>query len=122
MRPHPVFEPSGAPILPARHVRDHVLARVGARRPDLDPMDARLLAEAETGAGRIIDSPAELEPQRADPYADLNEAQDRDKDFIPDAVEIALGSNPEKSDAHLPAPGSPYSVIELYAHSLTTGD
>lgn len=117
----PLFPPSNLPIMSAHDVPDHVLANAGARSPHLDPVDARLVGEAASGGGGLINSPSELPPPSPDPAAGRAFPPDRDGDFVPDLMEAALGSDPETPDSHLPALGSPYAVIELYAHILATG-
>jgi pectate lyase len=117
----PVFEPSGITALAAADVRDHVLATAGARRPRLDPVDARLIAEASAGAGQLIDSPRETEAGPKVPEVGPTTLPDRDGDFIPDAAEARFGGDPDTPDSHLIHAGSPYAAIELYAHALATG-
>lgn len=121
LRAEPVFEPSGVRALPAERVRDHVLATAGARTPHLDPLDARLVAEVLSGGGRLIASMADAPAERPDPRAGAGFPPDRDGDFVPDEAELRLGTDPDRPDSHLPAPGSPYAAIELYAHELAGG-
>ena len=52
----PPLWPEGLKPLPAGRVRKHVLANAGARPWDRDEIDRRILREAATGGGRIIDS------------------------------------------------------------------
>lgn len=117
----PLFAPSGVVALPAASVKEHVLATSGARHPRLDAVDARLVGEALNGGGRLIDSPDEVRPTRPDPAAGAGFPPDGDGDFVPDDWERRLGSDPAVADSHLPAPGAPYTVIELYAHALAVG-
>jgi len=116
---------SGLPVLPASDVRARVLAAAGARWPRLDAVDARIVAEAAAGRGRLIDSPADAgDPPRAMASGDAAthaRARDRDGDGdgVPDAAELALGSDPLTPDSHRIPAGSPYAYIELYAETLS---
>jgi len=117
IEPARVVPGSGLPVLPAAVVRERVLARAGARWPTPDPVDARILAEAAAGRGKLINTPSEAGDPPARPSgAPL--APDRDGDGIPDDAERAIGSNPDIADSHMITPGSPYAFIEIYAESL----
>jgi pectate lyase len=56
----PPLWPAGFKALPARDVANAVLAEVGARPWDRDAVDRRLVEEARTGGGKIIDSENEV--------------------------------------------------------------
>lgn len=119
LSPQRVVAPSGLTVRPTGTTRARALALAGARAPTLDPVDARILAEAAAGRGRIIDSPAEVGGLMADARtpAPVREA-DRDGDGVPDAAELRLGSDPDVADSHLaPEPGG-YVWIERYAETL----
>ena len=123
IEPARVVPGSGLPVLPASDVRARVLAAAGARWPRLDAVDARIVAEAAAGRGRLIDSPADAgDPPRAMASGDAAthaRARDRDGDGVPDAAELALGSDPLTPDSHRIPAGSPYAYIELYAETLS---
>ncbi|ANT60669.1 hypothetical protein AYJ57_10005 [Salipiger sp. CCB-MM3] len=53
----PVFEGSGTPVLPAAQVEEAVLAHSGARLPERDAVDRRIIEEVRSRSGYIIDSP-----------------------------------------------------------------
>lgn len=106
----PLFAPSGVTAIPARDVKARVLAEAGARRPHLDAVDARIVADALTGTGRLVDSPRDRGPLPPDPAVGLGFPPAGGSTFSLDAP-----------DLHLPEPGSPYTAIELYAHALATG-
>lgn len=50
------FWPEGLQPLPAAEVQEHVLNNAGARPRDRDAIDLRIVQQARTGAGKIIDS------------------------------------------------------------------
>ena len=56
----PPFDPPGLRVRPSGEVIDWVLSNVGARPWDRDTVDRRLVEEARTGRGKIIDSEAEV--------------------------------------------------------------
>ncbi len=53
----PVFEGSGTPVLAAAQVEEAVLAHAGARLPERDAVDRRIIEEVRSRSGYIIDSP-----------------------------------------------------------------
>jgi hypothetical protein len=109
---------SGLRILPTEAVRGLTLATAGARAPRLDPIDARILAEAEAASGQ---APANLAtpgaPAWRSPMA-LGVEADTDLDGVPDAAERRIGSDPAAFDSHLPLEPDGYAVIEIYANDL----
>lgn len=52
--------PAERDIVPAAQLREHLLARVGARPADRDSVDQRLIAEIRNNTGRQIDSQNEV--------------------------------------------------------------
>ncbi|WP_353471269.1 right-handed parallel beta-helix repeat-containing protein [Salipiger sp. H15] len=63
----PVFEGSGAPVLPSAAVEEAVLENAGARFPARDSVDQRLIAEVRGRGGYIIDSPEQVIRGRVPP-------------------------------------------------------
>jgi len=61
----PLDLPAGLPLLDARDVETHVLARAGARPWDRDRDDIRILFDIAEGRGAIIDSEREVGGFRA---------------------------------------------------------
>lgn len=57
----PVFRESGVTVRPSGDVKDWVLSNAGARTPELDAVDARLVAGVSNDTGRIIDTPADVD-------------------------------------------------------------
>lgn len=60
--------PQGLTLRPAADIESHVYRRVGARPWARDPIDARIIAEAQAGKGRIINSETDVGgyPQRTE--------------------------------------------------------
>ncbi|MBE9636657.1 pectate lyase family protein [Salipiger mangrovisoli] len=56
----PVFEGSNPPVRPASEVEEAVLATAGARLPELDSVDRRVIEEVRSRSGGIIDSPQQV--------------------------------------------------------------
>ncbi|CUH77800.1 hypothetical protein TRM7557_01590 [Tritonibacter multivorans] len=115
-----VFEPSNVTVLPSSQVVDHVLSNAGARYPELNDVDERIIQSVKDGTGRIIDSPDQVGGY--DFGKNVAAPKDSDKDGIPDAVEKTMGTNPNKFDAHGDADGDGISNIEDYINGLIDGD
>jgi pectate lyase len=64
----PPFEVPGLTARPASEVPAWVLADAGARPWDRDPIDKRLIEQARTGTGKIIDSETEVGGRDAIPH------------------------------------------------------
>ncbi len=58
--PREAYWPAGLKILPARNVEAHVYNTAGARPWARDPIDQKIINEARSGTGRLIDSEAEM--------------------------------------------------------------
>lgn len=56
----PVFEGSDPPVMSSAEVEERVLAHAGARLPELDFTDRRVLEEVRTRSGAVIDSQAQV--------------------------------------------------------------
>lgn len=93
-----------------------VLAGAGATRPRRDAVDARIVREAETGAGRVIDSQREVGGWPA--YATAPPPPDGDEDGMPDGWERDRGLDPgNPADAALVG-ASGYTNVEIYLNEL----
>lgn len=93
-----------------------VLAGAGATRPRRDAVDARIVREAETGGGRIIDSQREVGGWPD--YATAAPPLDSDGDGMPDEWERARGLDPRNpADAAVAAAGG-YTNVELYLNEM----
>jgi hypothetical protein len=95
-----------------------VLADAGATLPRRDAVDARIVGEVQSGAGRIIDTPEEVGGYPA--YQSGTPAVDSDRDGMPDEWERALKLDPASAaDAVADADRDGYTNLEEYLHSLT---
>ena len=98
-------------------VADYVLANAGARKPILDEVDERIINEARTYTGRIIDSPSDVGGYPAQYTSDVPE--DSDNDGMPDKWEIANNLDPNSADdAYEYTLSSYYQNIEMYLSEL----
>ncbi|WP_037306741.1 right-handed parallel beta-helix repeat-containing protein [Ruegeria halocynthiae] len=114
-----VFDPSNVTIMPTSEVKDHVLSNAGARYPELNAVDQRIVKSVVDGTGRIIDSPDDVGGYVHVP--NTKAPSDRDNDGIPDYFEERLGSNPDAFDAHGDADGNGVHDIEDYINGLLGG-
>lgn len=103
----------------APEAREQVLARAGARAPQRDAIDRRVVNDVKKGTGSIIDSPDEVGgyPKLASGSPPI----DSDHDGMPDDWELEMGLDPqEASDGNGDLDGDGYTNIEEYLHSLST--
>lgn len=102
---------------PAAEACEAVLARAGATAPARDAVDARIVAEARSGAGKVIDSPREVGGHPA--LSAGTAPPDGDRDGMPDAWERSKGLDPaDASDGPKDRDGDGYTNVEEYLHSL----
>jgi len=114
-----VAAPFPTPPVPrvAGPVMDAVLAGAGATRPARDAVDARIVQEAQTGGGRIIDHVEEVGGFPI--IAGGTAPPDADHDGMPDAWESGRGLNPnDPADGPADPDGDGYTNLEDYLHSL----
>lgn len=108
-----------ANIEAADQAYEAVLAHAGARLPQQDAIDARIIHDVQNGTGRQINSQKEVGgyPQ----YEAVQDTRlDSDNDGMPDKWEEANKLNPkDASDASADQDGDGYTNIEEYIHSLT---
>jgi pectate lyase len=111
------FGPTGVRIRSARDAYNWVLANAGANPKNPDPVDARVIANARAGNGRIIDRISQVGgfPNLARGTAPV----DSDGDGMPDSWEIARGLNPNNpADANGDRNGDGFTNIEEYINSF----
>lgn len=91
-----------------------VLAWAGARPWSRDEPDVRVIADVETGKGGLINSQSKVGG-----WGDLAKGakvNDGDGDGLPDAWELAVGTNPTKKDHNGDLDGDGYTNLEEYLH------
>jgi hypothetical protein len=96
-------------VLPATQVIDSVLSDVGANRPRLNAVDARIIATVRDGTGGVLSRPGGMTyaAGRADP--------DSDGDGLPDAWEQARGlDEPGRFDANDDRDGDSWSNLDEF--------
>jgi pectate lyase len=104
----------------AQEAYELVLEYAGATVPVRDAVDARIIADARKGAGKLIDSQKEVGGWPA--YRSGTPPKDTDEDGLPDAWETAHGMNPrDPADARVVDPASGYTKLELYLNELAGG-
>lgn len=89
-----------------------VLQSAGATSPRRDAIDRRIVTEAETGAGRLIDHPIEVGGWPD--YASEVAPADKDNDGMTDAWEKQHGLDPTKDDHAADADGDGYENLEEF--------
>ncbi len=85
-----------------------MLEQAGAARPVRDAVDARLIEQARTRTGSIINSRDEVGGRPKYPVAAA--PKDTDGDGIPDDWEQANGLNPRDAKGGLPMDASGYTT------------
>jgi hypothetical protein len=113
------FPGSGVPVRTIVTVADldYLLDRVGALAPRRDGVDARIIDEYRRGAGRIVDSPAQVGGLPV--YRSGLAPADRDGDGLPDAWEQARRLNlADPADAAADADGNGYPEIDDFLNSF----
>jgi pectate lyase len=104
----------------AKEAYELVLEYVGATVPVRDAVDARIIADARKGSGKLIDSQKEVGGWPV--YRSAAPPKDTDEDGVPDAWETAHGMNPrDPADARVVDPVSGYTKLELYLNELAGG-
>jgi hypothetical protein len=103
---------------PAANLFETVLRGVGASLPVRDAVDARIVEEARTGRGSVIDSTRQVGGWPA--YRGGTAPADRDGDGMPDNWERAHRLNPrDPADGAALRPDG-YSNVETYLNELAT--
>ncbi len=102
----------------AAEALEEVLAGAGARAPQRDAIDRRVVDDVKKGTGSIIDSPDDVGgyPRLASGIPPI----DSDHDGMPDDWELKMELDPgDASDGNDDLDGDGYTNIEEYLHSLS---
>ena len=102
----------------AAEAMEEVLAGAGARAPQRDAIDRRVVDDVKKGTGSIIDSPDDVGgyPKLASGTPPI----DSDHDGMPDDWELKMELDPgDASDGNDDFDGDGYTNIEEYLHSLS---
>jgi len=116
--PDSVISPTPIPAPPvtteaAASAYESVLCFAGATLPARDVVDARIIEEVRTGAGAVIDTPADVGGYPA--YRSAEPPADSDRDGMPDEWELRHGlSRTHLQDGPQDADGDGYTNIEEY--------
>lgn len=103
----------------AEKAYSQILAHAGARLPQLDAVDRRILNDVRNGTGKVIDRPEEVAgfPR----IARGKPPTDSDNDGIPDTWEKKRGLNPnDASDSKADRDGDGYTNVEEYFNAFVT--
>ncbi len=120
VRSAPLFSTSGTPEIAVSQLQAHVFANAGARWPERDNTDKRIINDVKNDVARFIDSPSDVGGY--DSYPQGTAEKDSDRDGMPDSFEVAYGTDPNKYDAAGDRDGNGYSNIEEYINSLIDKD
>lgn len=112
---------SGVAILDSGKVAAHVLATAGTSRFSGNRVDARILREAGTGTGRIIDRPAQVGGLGNAAALSRTSSRDSDRDGMPDWFEDRYGLNSKADDTSADRDKDGITNIEEYLNLLVDG-
>ncbi len=104
-------------LVTANEAKDLVLNRAGVTYPKRDAIDARVVAQVETGTGFYVNTPDEVGGYCA-PEVTREAGFDTDMDGIPDAWETANGLNPADASDSAKLNDTGYAWVEVYAMDL----
>jgi pectate lyase len=112
---------SGTTILNSGDVAAHVLANAGTASFSGNRVDARIIRDAATGRGRIIDSPAQI-GGIASMRSRVQAAEtDSDGDGMPDWYEDRYGSDKKSNDSSGDSDKDGFTNIEAYINRKISG-
>ena len=109
-------------IIPATDVLQSIKDDVGARWPDRDPVDTRIVNDAVNRLNQGRDA-MKNSPREAGGYPAVNRGgapADTDNDGIPDKYEEQLGCDPEVADSQKPNEDG-YTMLEVYLNDIISG-
>jgi pectate lyase len=111
---------SGATILASKDAAAHVLNHAGTTAFSKNSVDARIIREARSGAGSIIDRTGEVGGMSGT-AGSRRAAADTDRDGMPDWFEDRYGFDKTKDDSRGDANGDGFTNIEDYINGIITG-
>ncbi|WP_062207316.1 type I secretion C-terminal target domain-containing protein [Aureimonas sp. AU12] len=114
-----LFGGSNVIILDSQNVINHVLTNAGANPYSRDTVDTRIINEALTGTGTIVNSVAEAGGKAVN--VSVAAARDTDGDALPDWFEDIFGMDAKTADSQKDSDGDGYDNISEYIQGLLTG-
>jgi len=109
-------------IIPAGDVLNSIKDDVGARWPDRDPVDTRIVGDAVNRRNQGRDA-MKNSPEEAGGYPAARRGApliDSDHDGIPDTYEEGYGCDPEVADSQKPNEDG-YTMLEVYLNDIISG-
>ncbi|MEO1172382.1 MAG: hypothetical protein AAFX94_10060, partial [Myxococcota bacterium] len=114
-----LFPGSRTPLLDANEVERYVITQAGARWPQRDPVDIRIIDGVRERRYRHIDSQSEVGgyPNTPEGVAE----QDDDEDGMPNWFELEAGLDPNRDDSAEDHDRDGFTNIEEYINGLIDG-
>ncbi len=113
---------SNVAILDSTLVKNYVLANAGALNGSgLDAIDGRIIDEAKTGSGRIINAVSEVFNVASTKSTQVAAPADSDRDGMPDWFEDIYGFDKRNGDDKGDNDGDGYTNVEEYINGLISG-
>jgi Ca2+-binding RTX toxin-like protein len=112
---------SGAKILDSSATAAYVLANAGTSGYSANSVDARIIRDAATGGGTLIDSTAQVGGMPSATGYFMTAAPDTDRDGMPDWFEDKYGFNKLVDDSNGDTDKDGYTNVEEYLNGIITG-
>lgn len=112
---------SNVKLLDSTETAAYVLANAGTSRYSANTVDARIINDARTGGGRIIDSVSQVGGMPSALGISVAGALDTDRDGMPDWFEDQYGFNKLAADSSIDSDADGYTNLEEYTNGLISG-
>lgn len=112
---------SSVSLLDSTQVAAHVLANAGTSGYSANAVDARIINDARTGGGRIIDSTAQVGGMPSASGVSVAGPADSDRDGMPDWFEDKYGFNKQVGDQNGDSDGDGFTNLEEYLNGVISG-
>lgn len=112
---------SNVKIIDSTQVASHVLANAGTSGYSANRVDARIINDARTGGGKLIDSTAQVGGMPSASGVSIAGPSDTDRDGMPDWFEDKYGFNKLVGDQNGDSDGDGYTNLEEYLNGVISG-